>query len=567
MKIKQLLIKTLFVAVGLCAGASVAWADYTTVGKTDNTTGYWTDGFNSEAYKIEPNHTKTFQFVNYSSKVNAFNGWYTLLSSNNNVWSYNDHYIRLRPDFYGWTESNGNTNQSPAWLVGNLNNSGCNWNDPESVTAFKNNIDEATVNLTIKRLGNEVYIISDVTGTSYNYRHYFVMTCGDGRQDIYAFLCVDGSHIVIDDSKTVDTETETISGTLLGVEENTGDFGNGRCEDFTIAPDGTLNLRFKNYTNKINKWNNWAFELQQDDQYADVVTGGGNWGTLITGITVDADKITWDGSTWPAGDDAAFMTALDGADVNLTITRAGAKITATAVHTPISGDPFTIKYSFTPAKEGFADANVTFRLLTEGGHLDLLPVTKTITSAGWATYCSPYALDLEHATGLTEAYIVTGGNDGVLTLTSVKNGTVPANTGLLLKGSEGTVTIPIVGSSTTNVAANKLKGVTENKEIAAGTGYVLMGSPSVGFYQNSNAFTVGANTAYLPANFAATTARGFYSFGDATGIKAIDNSSTSEAAKPSAQFAIDNYYNVAGQRVAAPTKGLYIKNGKKIVVK
>ena len=474
------------------------------------------------------------------------------------MWSYNDHYIRLRPDFYGWTESNGNTNESPAWLVGNLNNSGCNWNDPESVTAFKNNIDGATVNLTIKRLKNEVYIISDVTGTSYNYRHYFVMTCGDGSQDIYAFLCVDGSHIVIDDSKTVDTETETISGTLLGVEENTGNFGNGRREDFTIAPDGTLNLRFKNYTNKINKWNNWAFELQQDDQYADVVTGGGNWGTLITDITDDADKITWDGSTWPAGDDAAFMTALDGADVNLTITRAGAKITATAVHTPISGDPFTITYSFTPAKEGFADANVTFRLLTEGGHLDLLPVSKTITSAGWATYCSPYALNLADASEtLEDAYIVTGGNDGVLTLTSVKDKTVPANTGLLLKGSEGTVTIPIVGSSTTDVSANKLVGVKAETELAANGGYVLMGSPSVGFYQNATDFTLGANTAYLPANFAATTARSFYSFGDATAIKAIDNS----------RFAIDNYYNVAGQRVAAPTKGLYIKNGKKIVVK
>lgn len=184
-------------------------------------------------------------------------------------------------------------------------------------------------------------------------------------------------------------------------------------------------------------------------------------------------------------------------------------------------------------------------------------VTKTITSAGWATYCSPYALNLAGASAtLEDAYIVTGGNDGVLKLTSVKGGTVPANTGLLLKGSEGTVTISIVGSSTTDVSANKLVGVTAATPLAAEDGYVLMGSPSVGFYKNAKEFTVGANTAYLPADFVAT-ARSFYSFGDATAIKAIDNS----------RFAIDNYYNVAGQRVAAPTKGLYIKNGKKIVVK
>lgn len=187
-------------------------------------------------------------------------------------------------------------------------------------------------------------------------------------------------------------------------------------------------------------------------------------------------------------------------------------------------------------------------------------VTKTITAAGWATYCSPYALNLADASAtLEEAYIVTGGNDGVLTLTSVKDGTVPANTGLLLEGAAGDVVIPIAGSSTTNVDANKLVGVTAATELAAEDGYVLMSSPSLGFYQNANAFTVGANTAYIPvANLPVPAgARSFYSFGDATAIKAIDNS----------RFTIDNYYNVAGQRVAAPTKGLYIKNGKKIVVK
>ena len=88
----------------------------------------------------------------------------------------------------------------------------------------------------------------------------------------------------------------------------------------------------------------------------------------------------------------------------------------------------------------------------------------------------------------------------MLTKTSVMGATVPANTGLLLKGN-GDCTIPVVASGTADVAANKLVGVTSNTEIAANAGYVLMADPSLGFYQNSNAFTVGANTAYLPANF------------------------------------------------------------------
>ena len=154
-------------------------------------------------------------------------------------------------------------------------------------------------------------------------------------------------------------------------------------------------------------------------------------------------------------------------------------------------------------------------------------VSKTISAAGWATYCSPYALDLANATGLTDAYIVTGGADGVLTKTSVKNGTVPANTGLLLKGAKGTATIPVVASSSTSVDDNILEGVTEATVIPAETGWVLMGSPSLGFYQNAKAFTVGANTAYIPVSKLPApnnnNARDFFKLeDDFTGINAIE---------------------------------------------
>lgn len=46
----------------------------------------------------------------------------------------------------------------------------------------------------------------------------------------------------------------------------------------------------------------------------------------------------------------------------------------------------------------------------------------------------------------------------------------------------------------------------------------------------------------------------------ATGIKAIDNG------QPATDSAED-YYDLSGRRVAQPAKGIYVKNGKKIVVK
>ena len=197
-------------------------------------------------------------------------------------------------------------------------------------------------------------------------------------------------------------------------------------------------------------------------------------------------------------------------------------------------------------------------------YLTLTPYkeTKAISAAGWATYCSPYALDFSSAIdNLDDAYIVTGGADGVLSKTSVKGSTVPANTGLLLKG-EGACTIPVAASSSTDVSTNKLVGKTAEFALAANDGYVLMNDATNGlaFYKNTNAFTVGANTAYLPANFTGSGARGFFLLdgSDATGIgTALMNKEAMNS----------EVYNLQGQRVAAPTKGLYIVNGKKAIVK
>jgi len=188
-------------------------------------------------------------------------------------------------------------------------------------------------------------------------------------------------------------------------------------------------------------------------------------------------------------------------------------------------------------------------------------VTKTISDAGWATYCSPYALDLANATGLTDAYIVTGGENSVLAKTSVKGGTVPANTGLLLKGPAGTATIPVVPSGdASNVTGNKLVGVTAETPIDPEAGYVLLKENNVlGFYKNTNAFTLGANTAYLPVSFDQNgAARASYLlFDDMTGISQVAGS------KVKTNGAI---YNLNGQRVSNPTKGIYIIDGVKVAI-
>ena len=147
-------------------------------------------------------------------------------------------------------------------------------------------------------------------------------------------------------------------------------------------------------------------------------------------------------------------------------------------------------------------------------------------------------------------------------MTSVKDGTVPANTGLLLKGDEGTATIPVVASSPTNVDDNKLVGVTAATEIAANAGYVLMASPKLGFYKNANAFTVGANTAYLPIDFDEnnTGARSaFFGFDEnVTAINAVEATETEAGALKDGKYIIDNKVVIVKNGVK------YDANGKKL---
>lgn len=185
-------------------------------------------------------------------------------------------------------------------------------------------------------------------------------------------------------------------------------------------------------------------------------------------------------------------------------------------------------------------------------------VTKTITSAGWATYCSSYALDFSGMIdNLEAAYAITGHDGNTLTLTEIKQA-VPAGEGVLLKGS-GLCPIPVV-SEGTKVDGNLLLGYTVETNRGSNTIYVLLdGENGVGFYKNNNGFTVAANTAVLPVGAVESAeARDFLSIeGFATGIETVKQQTAT----------FGEVYDLQGRRVQKPTKGLYIMNGKKVVVK
>ena len=185
---------------------------------------------------------------------------------------------------------------------------------------------------------------------------------------------------------------------------------------------------------------------------------------------------------------------------------------------------------------------------------NVIPVT--VSAAGLATFANDYALDFTNVENL-EAYIA---KENGTTIELEKVDKVPANTGVLLraKNSATDFNVPVTTAAADDVAGNIFVRGT-GAAVESGTGpynYVLGKHDGVvGFYK-AGGMVVATNKAYLQTTIAA--ARIDVNFDETTALTLVNSE------KRTVNSAV---FNLAGQRVANPTKGLYIVNGKKVVVK
>lgn len=184
------------------------------------------------------------------------------------------------------------------------------------------------------------------------------------------------------------------------------------------------------------------------------------------------------------------------------------------------------------------------------------PIPVTITAATWASFSCNKALDFT-GTGVT-AYIAKAKDANNVTLTEITK--VPANTGIVVNGTAATHAIPVLSGEADATTGNLLK-----PWLTAGTPgdaeyYTLAvdGSNNPKFKKSSGG-TLAAGKAYLVVAGALAPELGV-DFGGTTSI-------SEELRMKSEEFATAPVYNLAGQRVAQPTKGLYIVNGKKVIIK
>lgn len=193
-----------------------------------------------------------------------------------------------------------------------------------------------------------------------------------------------------------------------------------------------------------------------------------------------------------------------------------------------------------------------------GGAQPAHEINLTFSSAGYLTWVATADIDFEATEGVT-AYQITEATPQGITAEEVKK--APKGAALLLKGTD---TVELKRTSDVAPLQNNKMLACTNTSVTGITGsatstdiYVLgNGNKGLGFYMLSG--TLQAGKGYLNISGGAGAKPSFIAFEETTGVSNAAVETTEDDG---------TYFNLQGVRIMNPQKGIYIKNGKKIVIK
>ena len=213
---------------------------------------------------------------------------------------------------------------------------------------------------------------------------------------------------------------------------------------------------------------------------------------------------------------------------------------------------YTIKVTGKGDYDGVIDSQNAFKLY--------LGVDITVPAGELVTYYSDETLYTEEEDAVIYTITDVSGTEATATELTI----VPANTPFLVKNTaDERKTFLFIVTDGDNLAVNyypgftgTLNATTIDASTADQTNYAFNGKE---FVYVKNAINIGANKAWLEvanANARALT----IVFGEATGVNG-------ELRVENGEMATAAWYDLQGRRVQKPTKGVFIRNGKKVVVK
>ena len=194
--------------------------------------------------------------------------------------------------------------------------------------------------------------------------------------------------------------------------------------------------------------------------------------------------------------------------------------------------------------------------------------TITINQYGCATYCSPFALDFSEVEGL-KAYSAIGFNSSTQVVTLARVMTTPAEAGIFVKGEPGEYVVPTIeecNEHTLNLLVGTLEQTTVNSTEGEMSNYKFTVAeldevPMFYPFEDNTTFSAGKAYLQIPTAWLPATAQKSVSIrfdeGETTDIDELKGESGE----------VKTVYDLQGRKVDTPSKGIYIINGKKVIIK
>lgn len=296
---------------------------YTSIGATDNSTGWW--GAHSENIKVGPKETFVSTFTNYTSGASNWNNFVVVLCKADN-----NEYAVVRADNYGWgpgydacTHTCDNGGDWGTWLAAM---------DGAKVTTYITNNGDGTADVKAVISGND--------GNTYTQEYIGIET--DDPDDFYFRYTVDGCHLEFDE--------------VVGEEDNSTGWWAAHSDNWTVPVGQTYVTRFKHYTNGAANWNTVDVVLTRQDnsEYAVLRSDNYGWGDSYAACTPSGGQADW--ATW--------LAAMDEAMVTVYVTNNGSTADVKMVFDGNDGETYYQSYIGLPIEGN----NFRFRFTIEGGH-------------------------------------------------------------------------------------------------------------------------------------------------------------------------------------------------------
>lgn len=183
--------------------------------------------------------------------------------------------------------------------------------------------------------------------------------------------------------------------------------------------------------------------------------------------------------------------------------------------------------------------------------------TVSVSDAGYATYATTNNIVVPDNNDVKVMTVTVNEGNSTITLDEIPAKTViPANTGILVKATVGNHDFVVTSKEGAKLEKNSLIAATTDVTSYGATYFALKKiGDKVGFAVVKEGVKIPAGKAYLEVP-GKTAAKFFGLDGEATGINSVKTAKADGA-----------YYTLEGVKTTKPVKGLYIHNGKKIVVK